>query len=82
MAAILKMAATAPTGQIWLGSRLEITSYGSYYVCAKCHACITKCTIKLLSIRTIVSISVLTVYKQHCIYKRNMLCTLYIFALN
>ena len=40
MSVILKMAATAPTGQIWLGSRLEITYYGSY-MCVKFHACIT-----------------------------------------
>ena len=41
------MPTTAPSDQIWLGSRLEITYYGSHQVCAKCHACITKCTVWL-----------------------------------
>ena len=43
------MAATGPTGEIWLGTRpiAKFTYFGIISICAKFHAFITKCTIFL-----------------------------------
>ena len=45
IAAILKMAATAPTGEIWLGTIAKFTFFFVMYMCAKFGAFTTKCTI-------------------------------------
>ena len=45
IAAIFKMAATDPTGEIWLGNIAKFTWLGMMYIYAKFHAFTTKCTI-------------------------------------
>ena len=45
IAAIFKMAATAPTGEIWLGTIAKFTFFGVVYMCAKFGAFTTKRTI-------------------------------------
>ena len=47
MAAIFKMAATAPTGEIWLGTIAKYFFVGVMYMCAKFGAFTIKCTIFL-----------------------------------
>ena len=39
------MAATAPTGEIWLGTIAKLFCFGVMYMCAKFGAFTTKCTI-------------------------------------